>query len=370
MRANAVRFRGIAQTASLLNFLSLVVDPRKVLPVRKKFHFWFFALLLTAAVSSSSLVAGQTRRSARVATPNLLNSLPPSDAVATVKLRRVLDEALPKLLASNPSRLAEANAQVEQFKTKTGLDPRTFEEVAFGIRFLFPSEGVTKFDTVALARGTFSPGALVAAGRIAANGKYQEQQHQGKTIYIFTLDQQIRLFGLLNARLGELAVSPLDANTLALGDLESVRGVIDLKRGRTRANADLIALATRNPDALAGFGGNVSAELRRNLAYVNDTIARDLTAVRQVYGSVGLTEKDLELNMAARTVDEYSARNLGNTIEALKQFGALFVGRLSPSKAALARSALNGLKITSLGNELQIKATVAQTDLAPVMGGL
>jgi hypothetical protein len=323
-------------------------------------------LLLVGTVSASSFA--QTRRSAPQAS-RLFNALPPSDAVAIVKLRQALNDAMPKLLSSNPEKLAQINAQIEQFKTRTGLDPRSFEEMVFGIRYSYPSEGVTKLSTVGIANGTFSSGAMVAAGRIAANGKYREEQYRGKTIYIFNLDQQIRLLGVLDIRISELAVAPLDANTLAVGDLQSVRETLDSKRGAARANAELIALANKNPTAILGFGGNISEQLRANLSITNDAIARDLTAVRQVYGSVALTEKDVEIALAARTVDEPSARNLGNTIEALKQFGALLVNRLPAAKAALARSALNSLTITNQGNELQIRTSIAQTDIAPIMGG-
>jgi hypothetical protein len=323
-------------------------------------------LLLVATVSAGSFA--QNRRSEPQAS-KLFNALPASDAVAIVKLRQVLNDAMPKLLSTNPEKLAQANAQIEQFKTRTGLDPRSFEEMVFGVRYSYPSEGVTKLSTVAIANGTFSSGAMVAAGRIATNGKYREEQYRGKTIYIFNLDQQIKLLGVLDIKVAELAVAPLDANTLALGDLQIVRETLDQKRGAARANAELIALANKNPNAIVGFGGNISEQLRANLSITNDAIARDLTAVRQVYGSVGLTEKDVVIALAARTVDEPSARNLGNTVEALKQFGALLVNRLPAAKAALARSALNSLTITNQGNELQIQTSVAQTELAPIMGG-
>jgi hypothetical protein len=322
-------------------------------------------LLLVGTVSAGSFA--QNRRSAPQAS-KLFNALPASDAVAIVKLRQVLNDAMPKLLSTNPEKLAQANAQIEQFKTRTGLDPRSFEEMVFGVHYSYPSEGVTKLSTVAIANGTFSSGAMVAAGRIATNGKYREEQYRGKTIYIFNLDQQIKLLGVLDIKVGELAVVPLDANTLALGDLQIVRETLDQKRGAARANAELIALANKNPNAIVGFGGNISEQLRANLSITNDAIARDLTAVRQVYGSVGLTEKDVVIALAARTVDEPSARNLGNTIEALKQFGALLVNRLPAAKAALARSALNSLTITNQGNELQIQTSVAQTEIAPIMG--
>ena len=336
---------------------------------RKYFLGLTLTVLAFATLPPAFAQSRQTRRQTATA-PELLALLPPADAVATVKVRRVLDEALPKLLASNPAKLAETQSHIEQFKNRTGLDPRSFEEMAFGIRYIFPAQGVTRLSTIALARGTFSAGALAAAGRMAAGGKYQEEHYQGKTIYVFSLDQQLRILGMFDMKIGNLAVSPIDAGTLALGDPQTVRDFIALKGKSTRANAELIALASREPTALVGFGGNIPAELRKNLSLTNDAIARDLTAVRQVYGAIGLGDKDLAVTLAAKTVDEYAARNLAGTVESLKQFGALLIGRLPAAKAALARSALNSMTITSQGNELQIRTSVAQTELAPLMGGL
>ena len=106
-------------------------------------------------------------------------------------------------------------------------------------------------------------------------------------------------------------------------------------------------MASRDPNAIVGFGGDVSPQLLENLSLTNDGIARELTAVRKIYGSLGMTSADLELTLAARTVDAYAAKNLGDTVEGLKQLAGLFIGRLSPVKSALARTALSNLKITT-----------------------
>ncbi len=325
------------------------------------------ALVFSFCVSVTGLAQRRRTASAAKEVPSLLSSLPPSDAVALVNVNRVLDEALPKLLAESPAKLAEVNAELAQFKTQTGLDPRSFDQIALGLGYSYPREGVAKITTVVIARGTFNSGAIVAAGRLAANGKYVEQEYQGKTIYLFTLDREIRLLGLWDLKVRDLAVASLDGNTLALGNLDSVRGVIDANRTHRRPNAELIALASRDPNAILGFGGNVPEALLQSLP--NEAVARELTAVRQVYGTLGMTSTDLELMMAARTVDSYSAKNLGDTVEGLKQFGALFINRLSAAKGTLARTALNNLKITTQGNELQIRTAVAQSQVAPLMRG-
>jgi len=320
-------------------------------------------------LSEISFAQKRARAGAAGQVSSLLASLPPSDAVALVNVKRVLDEALPKLLAENPAKVAEVNDELAKFKAQTGLDPRSFDQVALGLQYTYPSEGTTQIRTVALARGTFNAGAIVAAGRVAANGKYGEQKYQGKTIYTFALERQVNLLGLWDIKVGELAVTALDARTLAMGNLNSVREVIDATRTGKRPNPELIALASKDPNAVVGFGGNISEALMQNLRISNDGIARELTAVRQVYGTLGLTPTNLEVMLAARTVDTSAAKNLGDTVEGLKQFGGLFINRLSAAKGVLARSALNNLKITTQGNELQIRTAVAQAEVAPLIKG-
>jgi len=327
------------------------------------------ALALILGSISVAVFAQTNRRTASPSASTLLSSLPPSDAVAFIKVRRVLNEAMPKLLAGNPTQVAELNNELAEFKTRTGLDPHSFEEVALGFQFNHPAEAVTKIRTVALARGTFNSGALVAAGRMAANGKYVEQQYQGKTIYVFTLDRQVRLFGMWDLRLRDLAVTSINGNTLALGDIEAVKGALDANRNRKYANPELIGLASQDPSAIIGFGGNISEALMQTLRVKHNGIAREMTAVRKVYGSLGITNADLELMLAARTVDPYSAKNLGDTVEGLKQLAGLFIGRLPAAKESLARTALNNLKVTTQGNDLQIRTAVAQAQVAPLISG-
>lgn len=330
--------------------------------------------LLTLAILVLSVCAAHVQaqparnRNNAPATGGLMASLPESDAVAQIKVRQLLSEAMPQILANNSARLAEVNASIETFKTRTGLDPRMFEQIALSVRFTHPAAGVTRAQTVALANGEFNPAAMVAAGRVASNGTYREEKYQGKTIYIFRLEENIRMLGVFDFRISELAAAPLDGNVLALGDPAGVRAAIDAGRSRKRANAELIALASRDPNAVIGFGSNVTEQLIANLDIGNAPIAADLSKLRQVYGSVGTTERDLQLFLAARAVNAEAAKNLGDTLEGLKQFGALLVGRLSGARGVLAKSALANLQIVTQANELQIRTAVPQADIGPLMG--
>ena len=235
------------------------------------------SLLLTGL---STAVSAQTRRrvpatTARVpatTAQSLLARLPTSDAVAQVNVKRVLTEAMPKLLAGNSAKLAEVDSHIEQFKTRTSLDLRSFDEIALGMLYSYPSAGITKIDTVAVARGAFSTSAIIAAGRLAAEGKYREEKYLGKTIYIFTLDQQVKLLGLLDLKIRELAVTPMDANTLP-GRCGRIRDTVAASRERS---------AERRVDRAGYAGSKRYRRLRRDVPRScsesrigNEAIAKD-----------------------------------------------------------------------------------------------
>src|SRR6266403_2137544 len=92
-----------------------------------------FASLLIVILSFA--LVGQGQRSAAAKTSDAANYLPASDAVAIIDAKRLLNETMPSILSNDPAKLAQANAEVEKFKTRTGIDPRSFDRVALGIRF-------------------------------------------------------------------------------------------------------------------------------------------------------------------------------------------------------------------------------------------
>src|SRR2546428_2406324 len=286
--------------------------------------------------------------------------------VQTCALPILLNQTLPRILAQDPAKLAQANAEVEKFKARTGIDPRSFDRVVLGTRYVYPSPNVTKLETVAIARGTFDAKALVAAGRIAANGKYREEKYQGAAIVVISINDQMKLFGFWNMKVRELAVCGLDSNTLAIGDLGTVRAAIDAGR-KGRASADLVTLATRDPNAVIGFGANVPSALLANLNVGNDTVAKDAKSIRQVYGSLGSIENDVSLMLVARTDSADAAKNLGDTFEGLKQLGGILVTRMQQPRKALAQSALDNLKITTRGDDVEIRTRVDAASLASVI---
>lgn len=324
------------------------------------------ALAITSILVLSSMLVAQRSRTAVTTKTDASSYLPASDAIAIVDVKRLLNETIPSILGSDPAKLAQANAEIEKFKSRTGIDPRSFDRVVFGVRYTYPSANVTKLETVAIAHGTFDAKGLAAAARIAANGKSREEKYRGATITIINVNDQIKLAGLWNMKVNELAICALDQNTLALGTAANVRAAIDAGR-RGRAAADLISLAAHDPSAVIGFGANVPRELHAKMNVGNDTIAKDVGSIRQAYGSIGSTQGNVTLMIVARTDSAGAAKNLGDTVEGLRQLGSMVMPRIAQPRRALAESALDNLKITARGNELEIRTQVAAANLAALI---
>lgn len=320
----------------------------------------FLVVLLFGVGSASS------GRVAPAPPADSLSYLPASDAVMLIDVRRLLNETMPQILAGDKEKLAQANSEIDKFKSRTGIDPRSFDRLVVGVHYTYPTPTTTKLETVAIAQGTFDAKALVAAARIAANGKFTEQKYRGATIIQISINDQMKVLGLWNMQVGELAICALDKNMLAIGSLSTVRAAIDAgKKGG--ANGDLVTLASRDAKAVIGFGANVPRELMANLNVGNDTLAKDANSIRQAYGSIGTTDTDVSLSLVARTDNPDAAKNLSDTVTGLKQLGAIFVVRMAPARKALAQSALDNMKITTRGNELEIRTQVAAANLASVI---
>ncbi|MDX6385116.1 MAG: hypothetical protein QOK48_2689, partial [Blastocatellia bacterium] len=126
--------------------------------MNKKFLTPSVALLFVLVSLGSGFGSGSAQRKpANNSAPSTeaLSYLPASDGIALVDVHRLINETLPRIFAADPAKLAQANAEIEKFKTRTGIDPRSFDRVVLGTRYTYPSPKVTKLETVAIARGTF-----------------------------------------------------------------------------------------------------------------------------------------------------------------------------------------------------------------------
>jgi hypothetical protein len=319
----------------------------------------------TAAIYAQQ--AKSKRPVPRTAATDIFAFVPKSDGIVVVDVKRLLNETLPNVFAGDSARLAQINSEIDKFKTQTGIDARSFTRAVIASRYTYPSPDVTKLEPVAIATGSFNSAATVASARTAGKGTSREEKYGGTTITVLTMNQQVKVFGLWDMNVRELAIAPLNANTVAVGTPTTVRTAIDAGKTRQRESADLIALATRDPQAVIGFGGNVPPSVWKGLNLGTDAIAQDASSIRQAYGSLGTTTTDVSVVIVARTETPAAAKNLGDTVTGLKQIAGFMVLQMTGQKKALAESALSNFKIDVRANELELRTQVTAANLASLM---
>jgi hypothetical protein len=349
--------------------------------MRRTFYAPTLALLLAAAALAQTAGAQNSRRAPtpprttvpqpRTQTPSATAPLPlpASDMIFTVDVRRLLTEVVPRALASDTARLAQVNADVDDFKARTGIDARAFDTVAVGARFVPLPSGAVKVDNMtAVARGTFRADALVAAARAAAKGGLAEQTHAGKTVYVATVNDRLRLFGLARMHVRELAFAVLDANTIALGEPADVRAAIDAQAGRGRADMSLLNFP-RGAGDFAAFAGNVKPGVLSGVRTDLPNVDRAIDSIRGFYGTVGSSPTGIQLLTTLRTGAAADARQLSETVEALRQVAPGLIS-MAGEKGRFAQGLVSSLKVTTKGTEVQLRVEVPQSDLSTLLRAL
>jgi hypothetical protein len=294
-------------------------------------------------------------------------SLPASDAAMLVDVRRMLNDALPRAYSNNPAELARVNSEIDKFKTTTGFDARSFERVAVGVRFVQTPTGKTLVETVAVAHGKYNLATLVAATRAGAKNRMREEKYAGQTIHIISVDAPVKLLGLVNMNLTDVAFAPLDGGTVAFGKLERVRAAIDAHAGRGRISSDITALATRDGNALVGAGGNIPAWLTQNLDIGGGNLSQSIASVRQFYSTLGTTTNGFNLLTALRTDNAGAARTLSLTLTSLKSLAPLAIGQMPAPRARPLQNLVENTKVAAEGNDVLITLQLAQLDVAALL---
>jgi hypothetical protein len=334
---------------------------------RKLFGNLVAVTLLATTVATYAQRTNRRPAVTRTTATDIFAFVPKSDGIVVVDVNRLLNETLPTVFAGDSAKLTQINSEIDKFKAQTGIDARTFSRAVIAARYTYPSPNVTKLEPVAIATGSFNPTTIVSSARAAAKGTAREEKYGGTTITILTMNDQIKVFGLWNMYVRELAIAPLNADTVAVGTPATVRAVISAGKTAQRESADLVTLATRDPQAVLGFGANVPASVWTGLNLGTDAIAKDASSIRQAYGSVGTSTTDVSVTIVARTETPTAAKNLGETVTSLSQLAGFMVLQMTGDKRALAQAALSNLKINVRANELELRTQVAAASIASLM---
>ena len=330
------------------------------------------AAFVFVAANFSSAFAVDAKPKAQQTTGNIAALLPASDAIVVADMKRLLNEAVPQMLGSKPQSLAEIDAHINAFKTKTGINPRQFERLAIGVKYNRISPTEIDFAPVAIARGNFNAAGLLSAARAVLNGEFREEKLGKRNLLVVSLKdvaapmpqpadpakavQMNRLFSRLMT--GEIALFAVDQNTLAFGDVKQVRAVADASV-KSQINAELIALAAKNPNAVLSFAGNVPSDSMSLFRVDNDEFGRVIGSLRQMSGSLDFAAGNANAVFAARAENVEQARGLKDTLQGLQSLSGFL--RMKGGKNQILADLAESVRISQTSNEVEMRLTVPQS---------
>lgn len=310
----------------------------------------------------------------------LASKLPISDGVLTFDAKRLITEALPQILSGNPQMLGDLTSKIDALKNKIGIDVRQFEQVAIGFNLKTGAGGKSTVEPVILTRGSFNAPALLAVGKIAANGKYREEKIGDKTIYIFSIADSIKkdktaggkgsffeqmlnkIFDGLNK---EIAVAAFDNNTLTFGTLARVRETFT---GKARISSETLSLVDKKANAIMSFGAKFPNGLAQIVNLENDELGANLDGIRQLSGFMEVAGANTILEVTAKTDKSEQASALQSTLVGLQSvFTNILLGSKSDDNKVYGRL-LKNAKFSQTGSDITLNVQVPQTDIDVLIG--
>ena len=345
----------------------------------------FFALLTMFALTLSLVnfsFADDTKGKKSSGSPEikrLAASLPNSDGVVLIDMQRLIKDALPQLLSSKVQFLNEINARIDEVKGQIGIDLREFEHLAVGVMFKENAPKKITYEPVVLARGKMNVGALLAAAKLAAKGKYREEKAGVSTIYVFSAKEILRdnkpktntpqeeeKFNKMLARIpAEIAAAALDDNTLAVGLPARVRETVE---GKSRVNQNILSLVSRKPNSVISFGANLPPNASQIFNLEDDLIGKNLDAIQQASGTMDVIGVNTVVSIVAKTFRPEQAKDLEDTLSGLQMIGKGFLSAAKGDDKKIYARMVENAKISRVGSEVMLDLQVSNSDLGALLG--
>jgi hypothetical protein len=330
--------------------------------MKKKFQIQLLLCILASLLMSAHGYA-QTQANTETATGSLPN-LPEADAILYMNSRRIINEALPRILPA--AEYAKIQSELEKIKKEVGIDINGFESAVVALRFNTPVTAMP--DYVLVTRGTFNADALLSLARIGLKGKLREEKYGSKSINIFKLSEVMGTTGTaapLPVGTSEMAVTALDGNTLALGTIPYVKATIDAETGQKRVNPELMALAMRDTGSLISLAIAIPPGLFSSLIpsgmQGNEEITKIISGIEGFSLSAGMNATDFPVSAAVRMMDAEQARSLSGLLEMGIRMAS---GQVTDKNT---QAVLNTLKITADGNAVRMEVAIPQEVIATLV---
>jgi hypothetical protein len=336
--------------------------------VKKTLSLLVFILLVSALANTTSgqttkplAVKGAEASAATIQTiPAALAALPEADTLIFINSRRILNEAAPRLMPEKDlANMRKTFADIKQF---AGVDPANVDFVVLAVRFRKPSADLAFMppEIMAVATGDFSAEALMGLARGASNGKLRDEKYGTKTLGLMTIDpiaKEAEKNPILKS-FSEVALVPLNANTIAVGSTAYLRAAIDAEEGNKRISAESLSSLLRDPTALISVAGSPLTSFSKSFGLLgteaNPRAPRCDSKFGDFYGALTMDTANFILRGALNADNPDTARILNSLINGLLRQITSSV----PDPAA--QSIFKALSITPQEHEVVLHADLPQ----------
>lgn len=337
--------------------------------------FAFVAAAVLILNFAGSLVADYTSKTlARARSNQLVAVLPQSDAIVTIDVKRFFGEALPKLLSGNQKLMSEVITGIEEMKSKTGIDIRQFDHVAAGMTIKKIKEKEYDFEPVITARGDVSSNSVIEGAKKAAGGKYKEERVGSKVMFVFAAKEVIAnnkpasgtgkdaeaMQKAVKKLSDQVALTAIDANTVAFGIPSRVREIIEAK---TKVSSELTGLLNRKEIAVVNVAAKVPAGMSAFLPLENDELGQNIDSIQYLFGNLDVVGEQTTMSITARTQQISQAKSLHETLEGLQSLGKALLGGSTRADQQIYARLIENVKFSRSGTELSMDLAIAKSDV-------
>ena len=287
-----------------------------------------------------------------------LSLLPGSDVVAVIDVQQAITLLLPKINELAPSELLKMKRQLDEFMNKTGIDPLRITTVTLG--FTIPQSSTARASGAIIVQGIQpDPQKLMALLR-AEKVPVKTLSHQGQMLLVGTIDGKT-MSSLKGVAPGsqEIAMAVLNGQGIVLGDLVSVRSVLDTVASGQPGFANALlgeTLNQTNPSGLVRFSAALSDSFRQTLKE-QGAAASPFAAIRVVAGSLAIDQADgsgMTLDLRARTGTAGEAAQLDTALKGFVALGRSLLGSGEDAQSQLFNQLLDEVKISNEGNDVAL----------------
>jgi len=330
---------------------------------------WFVSLLtimVLATAGRAQSVESAHARSMQSVT-NSLSSLPEADTIIYSSPQRIFNEAAPKVIS--PADLTKMRAGFADIKKSVGIDPSSIDYVAVAIRFQKPASDLSFVppDLLAVFGGDFSADSLITLASLYLQDRARNEKYGSKTLTIMKIDP-IAEEAIKNPLLkpySEIGVVALNANTLAVGNLNYLKAAVDASEGNGRISTAALSSLLRDPNALVSAAGSPLTAFAKSFGLLGtQTAPRDAQCSSRFgdfYAAITMSGTNFNLRGAMNTDNPDTAKIMNGLLSGLLQQAISSV----PDKDA--QTVLKNIRMLARDNEIVWEADVPEQTLAAMI---